>query len=76
MFKSGLLDERSGSSATLMRSSTAGGDCTLPVGAVEVATAVTPPLEVAGVDNEGEASRVDDDDDDADEEEAGCEMAS
>jgi hypothetical protein len=51
--KSGLLDERSGSSATLMRSCTAGGDCTLPAGAAEVPIAATPPPEEVDADDEG-----------------------
>lgn len=46
--KSGLLDERSGSSATLMRSFTAGAGCAVPEGATVVAAP-----EEADVDDEG-----------------------
>jgi hypothetical protein len=51
--KSGLLDERSGSSATLMRSFTAGAGCAVPEGATVVAAAAAAPPEEADVDDEG-----------------------
>ena len=51
--KSGLLDERSGSSATLMRSFTAGACCTVPEGATAVAAEAAGLPEETDVDDEG-----------------------